>query len=309
MSTVITTSTKVKKKIVVKKISDLWIHIIMTIVSCMCILPFILIFIISISDEKMVDIQGYSFFPLKFSSAAYTYLFNDSSAIVRAYGITIFVTIVGTTVSLLIGSMLAYVISRKDFPLKNILAFYVFFTMLFNGGLVPWFLVYSHILNLNDSFLALIVPNLLLSGFNVLIMRSFFSNNVEVSLIEAAYLDGAGEFRIFLKIVLPLSLPVLATIGLFTTLSYWNDWFNSLIFMNNNKNISLQYLMTKALMNIQFLKTSQNATTEMGRIASEMPSETVRMAMAIVGVGPILLAYPFFQKYFIRGLTIGSVKG
>ena len=292
-----------------KRGEDLWIHILMVAVTALCVLPFILIFIISISDEKTVLTEGYSFLPSKLSTAAYKYLLYDPESIVRAYSITIFVTLAGTVVSLFIGSMLAYAISRKDYPHRNAVSFYIFFTILFNGGLVPWYLVYSMGFHIRDTLLALIVPNLLLNGFYVLIMRSFFTNTVQPSLIESAYLDGAGEFRIYFSIILPLSLPMLAAIGLMTTLAYWNDWYNSLIFINNSKLLSLQYLMTRVLLNIQFLKSTSNISPEFARVIGQMPSETIRMAMAIVGIGPILLAYPFFQKYFIRGLTIGAVKG
>lgn len=292
-----------------KKFADWWIYIIMVSFALLCIVPFILVFMISISDEKAIRIRGYSFIPSKFSMAAYDYLLSDAGSITRAYGITILVTIIGTVLSLLIGSMLAYVMSRKDYPYRKGILFFVFFAMLFNGGLVPWYLVYASVLNIKDTIFALIIPNLLLSGFNVLIMRAFFANTIHPALIESAYLDGAGEFRIYSSIILRLSLPVLSAIGLLTTLSYWNDWYNSLIFISSNKLISLQYLMTKALLNIQFLQSFSSGSSDMKKALSEMPSETIRMAMAIVGIGPMLIAYPFFQKHFIRGLTIGAVKG
>lgn len=292
-----------------KGLKDIWIHAAMILITCICVLPFILIFIISISDEKTVLIQGYSFLPSKLSMNAYRYLFINPDGIIRAYSVTIFITLIGTSASVFIGSMLAYVISRKDYPQRNAISFYIFFTLLFNGGLVPWYLVYSAGLHLRDSILALIIPNLLLNGFNILIMRSFLTNTIEPSLIESAYLDGAGEFRIYYSIILPLSLPMLATMGLMTTLAYWNDWYNCLIFINNSHLESLQYLMTKVLLNIQFLQSVGAKSPELARLIGEMPSETIRMAMAIVGIGPILLAYPFFQKYFVRGLTIGAVKG
>lgn len=292
-----------------KRGENWWIHAIMVILTLICVLPFILVIIVSLSDEKTVLIEGYSFFPSKFSSSAYEFLFADTSGIIRAYGITIFVTLIGTVLSLFIGSMLAYVISRKDYPYRNIIAFYVFFTILFNGGLVPWYLLYAGVFHIKNTIFALIIPNLLLNGFNVLVMRAFFTNTIPPSLIESAYLDGAKEFRIYFQIILPLSLPVLSAIGLLTTLGYWNDWYNSLIYIDDDKLISLQYLMTKVLLNIEFLKSSSQGSAEMKKVLSEMPSETIRMAMAIVGIGPLLLAYPFFQKYFVRGLTIGAVKG
>lgn len=290
-------------------LSNLWIHIIMMAGVFCCIMPFVLVTIISFTDEKSITRNGYSFFPEKWSASAYRYLFADSSSIVRAYGVTITVTIIGTLTSLFIGTMIAYTISRKDYPYRGILTFFVFFTMLFNGGLVPWYLVYSTIFHIKDTLFALIVPNMLLGGFNVLIMRTFFTNTVPVSLIESAYLDGASEFRIYAQIVLPLSLPVIAAIGFMTMLGYWNDWFNSLVYINNDKIVSLQYLMTKVLLNIQALKAQTELSSDMMKALGEMPSESVRMAMAVVGVGPMLFVFPFFQKYFISGLTIGAVKG
>jgi putative aldouronate transport system permease protein len=289
-------------------LSNVSIHIIMTIGTLFSIVPFILVTIISFSSENSIIKNGYSFFPKEWSMEAYKYLFADSTSVLRAYGITIFVTIVGTLASLLIGTMVAYTMSRKDYPYRKFLTFFVVFTILFNGGLVPWYLVYSSIFHIKDTLFALIVP-LLLNGFNVIIMRTFFSNTVPESLIESAYLDGAGEFRIYWQIVLPLSLPVIATIGFMTALSYWNDWYTSLIFINNSKLVSLQYLMTKALLNIQNLKLQTDLTTDMLKALGDMPSESIRMAMAVVGVGPMLFIFPLFQKYFISGLTIGAVKG
>ncbi|WP_331436829.1 carbohydrate ABC transporter permease [Gordoniibacillus kamchatkensis] len=233
----------------------------------------------------------------------------DAQAIAKGYGISILVTVLGSLLGLLITALFAYPLSRRDFSLRNFFSFYVFFTMLFNGGLVPWYLVYTKMFDLRDSIFALIVPNLLMSAFFVLMMRTFFQTTIHPSIIESASIDGAGELRIFFRIVLPLSLPVLATIGLFYVLGYWNDWFNSLVFMNDSDKVNLQYLMYKTMMNLQFLvANAQNNTNASAEIA-KIPNETIRMAMCIVGMGPIVLAYPFFQKYFVKGLTIGAVKG
>lgn len=303
-----TTGMYIPKKNRIKHTSNWWIHLLMIIGVCLCLLPFLLVLIISISDEKTVLINGYQFFPKKFSLAAYRYLYLDKANIIRAYGITIVVTAVGTLVSLVICSMVSYVMSRKDYPLRNVLAFFIFFTMLFNGGLVPWYLVYTSIFHFKDTLLALIIPNLLLNGFDVLVMRTFFINSISPSLIESAYLDGAGEFRIYWQIIIPLSLPVLAAIGFIVMLTYWNDWYNSLIFIDKASLVNIQYLMTKVLLDLQFLQSSDN-TSAIDTVVASIPSETVRMAMAVVGVGPMLFAYPFFQKYFVKGLTIGAVKG
>jgi putative aldouronate transport system permease protein len=263
---------------------------------------------VSITDETTIIRDGYSFFPNKISFSAYRYLFLDSMTIVRAYGVTIFVTVVGTLIGLFITALLAYPISRRDFPYRKGLSFFIFFTILFNGGLVPWYLVFTQLLNVKDNIWSLILPGLLLNGFFVLIMRTFFETSVPSEVIESAYMDGAGEFRIFFQIVIRLSTPVLATIGLFYTLNYWNDWFNSLVFLTNSKIYSLQYLLNKILLDIQFLsRNTQNNNAS--QIIAALPTQTVRMAMAIIGVGPIVLAYPFVQKYFVKGLTVGAVKG
>lgn len=292
------------------RFQNAWIHVVLMIGSLCCLIPFILVIIISLTDENAILRNGYSFFPEKFSIAAYKYLFADASSIVRGYMITTLVTLSGTVLHLAIGSMLAYTLSRNDYPYRKALSFFVFFTMLFNGGLVPWYLTYSNLLHVKNTIFALIVPNLMLSGFNVMVMRTFFSNSIPISLIESAYLDGAGEFQIYKKIVLPLSGPVLATIGFMVVLSYWNDWYNSLVFMTNDNMVSLQYLMTKVLLNIQALKAQQSKLTpEMMQALGNMPSESIRMAMAVVGAGPMLLIFPFFRKYLVSGLTIGAVKG
>lgn len=273
-----------------------------------CLLPFLLLFMSSITDQKEILQSGYSFFPKMMSMSAYNYLFRDSTLIFRAYSVSIFVTVFGTIVSLTLISLLAYPLSRRDYPLRTVSSFFVFFTMLFNGGLVPTYLVYTQLLDLKNTIWALIIPYLLLNGFYVLLARTFFSSSIPVQVIESAYIDGAGEFKIFYRIVLPLSLPVLATIGLFQTINYWNDWFNSLIFITDSKLFSLQYMLNKILLDIQFLNTA-NLGGEQGRMISDMPTETVRMAMAVIGILPIIISYPFFQKYFVKGLTIGAVKG
>ena len=211
---------------------------------------------------------------------------------------------------MIIIALYAYPISRKDFPHAKFFTFFVFFTMLFNGGLVPWYLVYVQMLDLKNTMAALIIP-LLVAAFFVLITRTFFQTTIPAAILESANMDGAGEMRIFFQIVLPLSLPVLATVALFQTLAYWNDWFLSLVFITKEDNITLQYLMYKTMLNIQYLST--NSTAASAIIAAggtfKFPSESVRMAMVIIGIGPIIFAYPFFQKYFVKGLTVGAVKG
>ncbi|MCC3374469.1 carbohydrate ABC transporter permease [Cohnella sp. REN36] len=284
------------------------VHILLILLSAACLFPFLLLFMASFTDEQSIVKDGYTLFPSRLSFAAYDYLWNQASTMTRAYGITIFITAVGTFVGLLISSLLAYPLSRKDMPVRGFLAFVVFFTLLFNGGLVPTYLVYTELFHMKNSLLALIVPGLLTNGFFVLLIRSFFSTSIPVPIIESAYIDGASEFKIFYRIVLPLSLPILATIGLMLTISYWNDWFNGLIYITEPKLFSIQNLLNRMLSNIQFLQQNSlggNASAA----AATIPMNSVRMAMAVIGIVPIVCIYPFFQKYFVKGLTIGAVKG
>jgi putative aldouronate transport system permease protein len=283
------------------------LNVLFSITALLVVLPLVLVLSVSFSDENSVFIHGYSFIPTKFSLAAYSFLWKDHAAIFHAYGVTILVTVGGSLIGLLMTALFAYPIARRDFPLRNVFSFFVFFTILFSGGLVPWYIVFTNLIDVKDSIFALILPGLLMNGFNILVVRTFFQG-IPPSLMESATIDGAGEFRIWWQIVMPLSLPALATMGLFMSLGYWNDWFNSLIFISDVKWYSLQYVMQKTLLDIQFLSIQSGA----GRVSSILataPTETMRMAMAIIGVGPIVLAYPFFQRYLVQGLTVGAVKG
>ncbi|CAM4064465.1 carbohydrate ABC transporter permease [Paenibacillus alkaliterrae] len=286
------------------------IHVFFICYSLLCIIPLLLIMMVSFSNEEDVLREGYKFIPAHFDLTAYRFLFEDFNQIARSYGISMFVTVVGTLLSLIIMALFAYPISRNDFPHAKFFTFFVFFTMLFSGGLVPWYLVYVQMLGLKDTIVALILP-LLISAFFVLIIRTFFQTTIPAAVLESAKIDGAGELRIFFQIVLPLSLPVLATVALFQTLTYWNDWFLSLVFISGDENVSIQYLMYKTMQNISYLANNSTAAAAINAAGGHVtfPSETVRMAMVTVGIGPIIFAYPFFQKYFIKGLTVGAVKG
>jgi len=281
----------------------------MTILALACLLPFALLFISSVTSEQSIVRNGYSFFPQEFSLAAYEYLWSQSSSLFKAYGITVLITVVGTTVGLTISALLAYPLSRSVLPFKYFLSFIVFFTLLFNGGLVPTYLVYTEIFNMKNTLMALIVPGLLTNGFFILLIRTYFATSIPVPIIESAYIDGASEYRIFFSVVLPLSLPILATIGLMLTISYWNDWFNGLIYLTEPQLFSIQNLMNRMLSNIQFLQTNNFAGSNASSVTANLPTNGVRMAMAVIGVVPLLCIYPFFQKYFVKGLVIGAVKG
>lgn len=294
----------------VSKRSEVVIHAFFIFYAALCILPLILVLSISLSDETTVIANGYRFIPETFSVSAYEFLFKDMDQIIRSYGVSIFVTVVGTLISVALTACYAYPLSRSDLPYRGFFAFFIFFTMLFNGGLVPWYLVYVNLLDLKNTIWVLIMP-MLMSPFFVLIMRTFFASSIPMSILESARVDGAGEFRTFVRIVLPLSLPVLATVALFSTLNYWNDWYLSMIFISDNKTISLQYLMYRTLLDIQYLTSNSNVASQISSQGGmlDLPNKTLQMAMAVVGIGPIVLAYPFFQRYFIKGLTVGAVKG
>jgi putative aldouronate transport system permease protein len=286
-----------------------WVsHIFLIILAAGSIIPFFILLSSSLSDEASILKEGYSFFPKEFSFEAYEYLMTNSGSIVRAYGITVFVTVFGTFVSLAMTSFLAYGLSRRDLPYKNVFAFLVFFTLLFNGGLVPTYLVYTQVFDIKNTIWALIVPGLLMNGFNVLLMRTFFMTSIPEPVIESARMDGAGEFRTFFSIILPLSLPILATIGLLQTIIYWNDWFNGLVYITEPSLFSIQNILNRMLQDIQFLATS-NLGTNTSTAAAQIPTTAVRMAIAVIGILPILIAYPFFQKYLVKGIALGSVKG
>ncbi|TYQ16867.1 UNVERIFIED_CONTAM: putative aldouronate transport system permease protein [Acetivibrio alkalicellulosi] len=302
----------IKKKYELNSISsktNMVFNILFSIYCIACLAPLLLIFMVSITDEVSLVENGYSFFPSKISFSAYQYLFMDFEKILRAYGVTIGVCVIGTVLSVLLTMLFAYPISRKSFKYRNFFSFYIFFTMLFQGGLVPWYILYTRYLRLEDSLLALILPPLV-TAFNVLVVKTYLAANLPEAILESARIDGASEFRIFFSIVIPLSVPVIATIGLFSVLAYWNDWYLCLLYIRSPKNYNIQYSMYQALRSIEFLTSSNVAS--LGNTSSELlkvPGETLRMAMAIIGIGPIVFAYPFFQKYFIKGLTIGAVKG
>lgn len=284
------------------------IHAFFIFCSAAAILPLLLVIAVSFTDEDSIFQYGYSFLPHVVSLNAYKYIFIDPQIILRAYFVTIVATVVGTLGCMIITSTLAYPLSRKSMPYRKFFTMFVVITILFNGGLVPWYMLFKTYLGFSDNIWALIVPGLLMNGFYVLIMRTFFANTIPVELLEAANIDGAGEFRIFVQIVVPLSKPVYATIGLFATLAYWNDWWNSMIFQIKPENFSMQYVLQNILLNLQYMSQNSRSANASAYFAT-IPSETTRMAMAILATGPIVFAYPFFQKYFIKGLTIGAVKG
>lgn len=279
-------------------------YVIVALVALVCLIPFILLISGSFTSEQWIRFHGFSLWPGEFSLEAYKIIFKTPEKIVRAYGVSIFITAVGTLAGLFLTSLTAYVISRKDAKYRNALSFFFYFTTLFNGGMVSTYIFYIQYLHLKDSYLALILPGVF-NVFYLLIMRTFV-NNIPFALIESAKLDGAGEWRIYFTIILPLLKSGLATIGLFLALGYWNDWYNAMLYMNDEAKYPLQYMLYSVQQQTQALA---RIAAQAGIQVANLPSNSLKMAMAVVATGPIIIVYPFVQKYFISGITIGSVKG
>ena len=285
-------------------ITNIIANIILAVSAIACVFPFIFVIIISLTSEQSLLEHGYSIFPKEWSLDAYKYLLQSGGALAQSYMVTIVVTILGTIINVSMVSSYAYAISRKGFKYRRQFTFLVFFTMLFGGGMVPSYIVMTQVLGLKNTIWALILP-LAFNSFNIIVMRTFFQKSVPDSIIESARIDGASEFRIFTKIVIPLAIPGIATIALFSTLAYWNDWFNAMLYIDYQNLVPLQHMLMKIEKNMEFIR--QNAMLS-GEVMSALPQESVRMAMVVVSTLPIACTYPFFQKNFISGLTIGGVK-
>ncbi|CAI6086849.1 carbohydrate ABC transporter permease [Cohnella sp. JJ-181] len=284
-------------------------HLIFILLALLCLIPVAVVLSISLSDESSIRESGYHILPAALSGDAYRYIVKQGSMITRALGISVLVTVLGTLIGVLLTTSMGYVLSRPNYKLNGLLTWIVFIPMIFNGGLVSSYYINSSLLGLKNTIWALILP-LAVSSFNVIICRTFFKSTIPDGLIESAEIDGAGQFRIYFTIVLPISLPVLATIGLFLCFSYWNDWFQSLLYIDDQNLYSLQALLNSLMSNVDAL--ARNASTmgvSYAQLVATMPKESARMAVAIIIVLPVALAYPFFQKYFISGLTVGAVKG
>lgn len=290
-----------------KKTFQIFAHIVMSVIVFCSLAPFVLLIMSSITDDKTLAASGYSFIPQKFSMEAYEYLFASSTSIFGAYGISIFITIVGTVINLAITTLYAYPLSRKDLPGRNIFAFFLFFTMLFSGGLVPSYIMWTQTFHIQNTFFALLIPNLLTSAFNVIMMRTYLNSNIPDAVIEAARIDGASEFKILNSVVLPMSKPILSTLALLVGLAYWNDWQNGLYYINDTNLYSVQVLLMNIQRSLEALARSASAGGSVS--AANLPSTSVRMAITVMGVLPVLIIYPFLQKHFVKGISIGAVKG
>ncbi|WP_150269269.1 carbohydrate ABC transporter permease [Paenibacillus tepidiphilus] len=275
-------------------------------VSLACLIPFLLILSASLTANESIIREGYHLIPAEFSLEGYKTVFTFPDEVLRAYGVTIITTVTGTALGLFLMTMAGYVLARKDFKYRNGFSFYIYFTTLFGGGLVPWYIMMTKYLQLTDSLKALILPGLM-TPFLIILMKNFIRSAVPEELIESAKIDGAGDFRIYWRIVLQLSMPGIATVGLFLALHYWNDWFGSSLFINDPHKYQLQFHLYNVINSASFI-ANMGAGTGIS-LGADLPTESTKMAMAIVVTGPILFLYPFVQRYFVKGLTIGAVKG
>ena len=276
-------------------------HFVLIVISTFSLLPFWLLITMSLSDEKSLMLHGAKFWPKEWSMAAYRFLISRWDMFGRGYAITITVTAIGVLGCIIITLMFSYMLSRPGLPFGKILSFYVIFTMLFNGGLVATYIMYSQTFHIKNTLLAYILPNLLTNAFYIIMVKNFFVSNIPMELIEAARIDGTSEYGIFFKIALPLSKPIIATLGLFIGVMYWNDWQNGLYYIDNQKLYGIQNILNSINTSSQYLMSGGNTAS--------IPTETVRMAAAVIGIIPILIVYPFFQSYFVKGITMGAVKG
>jgi putative aldouronate transport system permease protein len=292
----------------IKKLTlgTVFIHTFFILFSACFIIPFIYVISVSLTNEADILNEGYRLIPKNISFVAYQYVFANPKQIIDAYKVTIFTSFVGTIMSVAVMAMIAYPLSRNTFKGKNIVTFFIFFTMLFGGGLIPTYILNTQYLKLGNNIWIYILPTLV-NAWSIIIIRTFFQG-LPPSLIESAKIDGAREIRIFSQIILPLSKPVLATISLMALIGKWNDWYTSLIYIRDTELYTLQYLLQRILREVDFINTMArdmpNIPTD-----SNLPTESMRFAMCIISAGPMLLAFPFFQKYFAKGLTVGAVKG
>lgn len=281
-------------------------HIVMILLSALAVLPFILLIIASFTEEATALKYGYSYFPKAVSLDAYRYIVQNRTTFINAYGMTILVTVLGTVATLLLTSLTAYALSKRTLPGVKIMNIFVIFTMLFNGGLVATYISYITIFNIKNTIFALVVPTLMMNAFMVMLMRNYFEHSIPGDIYESARIDGAGEFLIFFRLVLPLSVPILATVGLMGGIAYWNDWQNALYYVSDKSLYTIQAVLNSINEGIAALASLGGGA---GLSVAELPTTTIRMAVAVVGILPILIVYPFFQKYFAKGLMAGAVKG
>ncbi len=291
----------------IKPSTNVLINILFLILGLTCIFPLLFVFSISITSEEALRMNGYQIIPPEFSAAAYQFLWNERGMILNAAFMSVFITVFGTVITVALTTSMGYVVSRSSFKLKKLYTWLIFIPMVFNGGMLSSYVVVNNILGLRNTIWALILP-LACSSFSVTICRTFFRTTIPDSIVESAKIDGAGQFRIWAQIVLPISKPVMATIGMFAAFGYWNDWFQASLYIDDKKLQTLQSMLNNIRASIEYLANNPYGGLSMQQYKSSMPTESVRMAIAIIIIVPIACTYPFFQKYFISGLTVGSVK-
>ena len=288
------------------KVFNVFVTIFLVLLVAACVIPFWLLFVSSFTSETSLVQNGYSLIPKEFSLSAYKYLWEARGSIGRAYMMSVIIAGIGVLSNLVMTVLFAYPLSHKDLPGRGPISFFLFFTMLFNGGLVPTYLVYTNILNVKDTLAGMIVPYLLMNAFFVIIMRTYFTSNIPGEVLEAAKIDGASEVQCLTRIVIPMSKPIIATIGLMALIAYWNNWTNGIYFLTTRTDLyGIQNYLNDVMNKASFLQSHMNTMISM----QDIPNISVRMAIAVIAVVPLLIMYPFFQKYFVKGITLGSVKG
>ncbi len=292
----------------IKSSTNVLFNAILTVLSLLSVIPFLFVIIISLTDEESLAMNGYRFIPEKWSFYAYEYIVSAGENIIRSYGVTILVTVTGTLLGLLLTGTYAYALSRKTYAFRSFFTKVITIPMLFSGGMIANYLIVTKVLMLKNTIWALILP-LCLNSYNIIVLRTFFKTSIPDSVVESAKIDGASEWHLFFRIVIPMALPGLATIGLFLTLGYWNDWFNAMMYMDDKTWIPLQYLLIQIESSIDWLANNKSMMGVDGiQAAANLPKETIKMAIVVISTLPIIFAYPFFQRYFVNGLTIGAVK-
>ena len=292
----------------IKSSTNVLFNAILTVLSLLSVIPFLFVIIISLTDEESLAMNGYRFIPEKWSFYAYEYIVSAGENIIRSYGVTILVTVTGTLLGLLLTGTYAYALSRKTYAFRSFFTKVITIPMLFSGGMIANYLIVTKVLMLKNTIWALILP-LCLNSYNIIVLRTFFKTSIPDSVVESAKIDGASEWHLFFRIVIPMALPGLATIGLFLTLGYWNDWFNAMMYMDDKTWIPLQYLLIQIESSIDWLASNKSMMGVDGiQAAANLPKETIKMAIVVISTLPIIFAYPFFQRYFVNGLTIGAVK-
>lgn len=285
-------------------------RIVIYLLAAVMLIPLVLLVSVSFTDNQAILDTGYRLIPKRFSLEAYAYIWAKVDQIAHSVVVSFAITIIGTVLGVTITLLFAYPISRRDYPLRKMMTFFILIPMLFNAGIVPTYIMYTQVIPIKNTYLALLIPNLLLNVFNVIVCRTFFITGIPMEVIEAAKIDGAGETRIFLRIVLPMSTSIIGTVSLMTGMGYWNDWINGLYYITKPEYYSLQNLLNRMMTDIQFLQTGSNSMMQgLNEMIANLPQASVRMALAVVGILPVLVIFPFVNRFFAKGVAMGAIKG